>query len=273
MENQESLNNSQIQARLVFAAELARKAGENTLKYFQNSSLQVEMKSDATPVTVADRSTEELMRREISAAFPEDEILGEELPTRPGTNGFRWILDPIDGTKAFIHGVPLYGTLIGITLNGAAAAGVIRIPALQECVFAMRGGGAWYQKNDDNPIPAHVSNVENLRDALVLTTEEKTFYETHRYEPWRSLMLTARLARNWGDCYGYLLVATGRADVMVDPEMSLWDTAALEPIILEAGGTFTDWRGVATYTGGDSVADNSRLHDEVMRLLNGNSPS
>ena len=125
--------------RLQFAIQISQEAGENTLRYFQRDNFRVETKSDETPVTVADRSTEELLRRRIIAEFPEDAILGEELPSRPGTSGYRWILDPIDGTKAFIHGVPLYGVLIGVEFGGQSVIGVIRIPALGECVYAQKG--------------------------------------------------------------------------------------------------------------------------------------
>ena len=259
--------NTEITKRLDFAVAMSQKAGENTLKYFQKKNFEIELKGDETPVTVADKETERLMRALITAEFPDDEIIGEEMPSRPGTSGFGWILDPIDGTKSFIHGVPLYGTLVGITLNGEAVAGVIRIPAQDECVYAALGSGAWYTKNGSEPVPARVSEVRTLHESLVLTTEEKTFYQHGRYENWKNLMLSARLARNWGDCYGYLLVATGRAEVMVDPEMSLWDTAALMPIILEAGGTFTDWQDVATYKSADSIATNGHVHDEVMRVM------
>ncbi len=263
--------NIEIQNRLQFAVKMAEKAGENTLKFFQKKNFNVEIKKDESPVTVADKSTEELMREMIAEAFPNDEILGEEMPLKPGNSGFRWILDPIDGTKSFIHGVPLYGTLVGIVFQEKAVAGVIRIPALGECVYAALGNGAWYQKNDEEPIPARVSDVKTLSESLILTTEEKTLYVSkcgiNRYENWKSLMMNARLARNWGDCYGYLLVATGRAEAMIDPEMSVWDTAALMPIILEAGGKFTDWKNAPTYLSGDSVATNGAIHEEVMATL------
>lgn len=262
---------NEIRNRLEFAVKLAEKAGENTLKFFQKQNFEVELKADESPVTVADKGTEKLMREWISEAFPQDEILGEEWPTKPGTSGFRWILDPIDGTKAFIHGVPLYGTLIGLTFEEKAVAGVIRIPALNECVYAALGSGAWYVNGTEGPVPARVSNVRTLGESLILTTEEKTFYQTDRYENWKALMLRSRLARNWGDCYGYLLVATGRAEVMVDPEMSIWDTAALMPIILEAGGTFTDWKNEPSYTSGDSIATNGLVHAEVMETLGVNA--
>lgn len=253
--------------RLQFAIEISQEAGENTLRYFQRDNFRVETKADATPVTVADRSTEELLRKRIIAEFPDDAILGEEMPSRPGTSGYRWILDPIDGTKAFIHGVPLYGVLVGVEFGGESVIGVIRIPALGECVYAQKGGGAWYVKGENAPTPAHVSTCANLADALVCTTEEKTYYACQRYEPWRKLLMASRLARGWGDCYGYLLVATGRADVMVDPEMSLWDTVALYPVIREAGGVFTDWRGVPTHTSADSAASNGLLHEQVLKIL------
>lgn len=260
----------ELEKRLNFAVGMAFAAGENTLKYFQKNNFEVEVKTDATPVTVADKETEKLMREMIQLQFPDDEILGEEMETKSGTSGYGWILDPIDGTKAFVHGTPLYGVLVGVTFHGDAVAGVIRMPALHECVYAARGFGAWYQKDDEEPVPAHVSEAETLADSLVLTTEEKTLYQTGRYESWKRLMLGARLARNWGDCYGYLLVATGRAEVMVDPEMSVWDTAALMPIILEAGGTFTDWKNEPSFTSGDSIATNGRVHEEVMRVIRGN---
>jgi len=260
----------ELENRLNFAVGMAHAAGENTLKYFQKSNFEVEIKSDETPVTIADKGTEKLMRDMIQIQFPDDEILGEEMESKPGTSGYGWIMDPIDGTKAFIHGVPLYGVLIGVTFHGEAVAGVIRMPALNECVYAAKGCGAWYQKNDEEPIPARVSKADSLAESLVLTTEEKTFYQTGRYENWKRLMSSARLARNWGDCYGYLLVATGRAEVMVDPEMSVWDTAALMPIILEAGGVFTDWENEPSFKSGDAIATNGLVHQEVMRAVRGN---
>lgn len=276
----------QVKVRMDLALEIAQEAGDITLEYFQKNNYTVEQKYDCTPVTVADKRAEEHMRQRIKEMFPEDAVLGEEYPEMLGTSGFRWILDPIDGTKSFIHGVPLYGTLIGVeyyhpeensqsTSEGLTERrgvpecilGVIRIPALDEMVYARLGGGAWYVKGDAVSVPAHVSFREKLSEAVTLTSEEKTFYDTHRDSGWKKLVLSSQLARSWGDCYGYLLVATGRADVMVDPEMSLWDAAALYPIILEAGGTFTDWNGIRTYRSGDGVASNGILHAEVMALL------
>lgn len=257
----------QLPARLELAIDAARKAGEITLQYFRRADLDVERKSDDSPVTVADRTAEEYLRQRIAAAFPADGIFGEELPERPGTNGFRWILDPIDGTKSFIHGVPLYSTLIGLEHEGQSVLGVIRIPALDEMVYAARGLGAWYAVGQERPTPAKVSSRQPLSKALFLTSEVVNFDHTGRREAFDRLQSACRLARTWGDGYGYLMVATGRAELMVDPVMALWDAAALQPILEEAGGTFTDWQGNRTYTAGEGVATNGLVLADVLPLL------
>ncbi|MDO4570948.1 MAG: histidinol-phosphatase [Planctomycetia bacterium] len=265
------MSSEQISNRLEKAVRFARVAGRHTLEYFQRDNYQIETKQDATPVTIADKSTEALLRRFIEEAFPNDAILGEELPTREGESGFRWILDPIDGTKSFVHGVPLYGTLVAVEFEGKAVVGVIYIPALDECVYAMKGGGAWYVRGEGGvPQRARVSNCATLRDALVLTTDEKTFHETQRETSWARLLQSAKLTRTWGDCYGYLLVATGRADCMIDPEMSVWDSAALQPVIEEAGGVFSGWNGAREFSTGDAIATNPALYPEVRSHLNQN---
>lgn len=258
-----------ISRRLSLAVEAARLAGEITLRYFLQSNFTVEWKGDKTPVTVADREAETFLRQRISEVFPEDAILGEEFPARDGTSGFRWILDPIDGTKSFVHGVPLYGTLVAVEYDGQSVVGVIRIPATGECVYAMQGGGAFYTLHENTAVKACVSTCDTLSDALVMTTSEKTLHTTGRYPAWRRLTEACRLARHWGDCYGYMLVATGRAEVMLDPVVNLWDVAALYPVITEAGGAFTDWQGNPTYTASQCVASNGRLHAKVMRKLHG----
>ncbi len=256
-----------LEPRLALAVEAAREAGLLTLDYFRRDDLDIELKCDDTPVTAADRRAEEHLRRRIAATFPNDGIFGEELPEQPGTSGFRWILDPIDGTKSFIHGVPIYSTLIGVEHEGQSVLGVIRVPALDECVFAARGLGAWYVRNDEQPRRASVSCRKTLSQSLFLTSEVLTFDKTGRRAAFDRLQSAARLTRTWGDGYGYLMVATGRADVMVDPEMALWDAACLPPILEEAGGTFTDWHGVPGYQAGEGVAANGLLLDEVLAML------
>jgi histidinol phosphatase-like enzyme (inositol monophosphatase family) len=261
------LRTADYQPRLSLAVEAAREAGRITLDYFRRDDLDVELKCDDTPVTAADRRAEQYLRQRIAAAFPSDGILGEELAEQSGTSGFRWILDPIDGTKSFIHGVPLYSTLIAVECEGQSVLGVIRIPAMDECVYAAHGLGAWYVHADQPPRPARVSPQLSLANALFLTSEVLTFDKLGRRAAFDRLQAAARLTRTWGDGYGYMMVATGRAEVMVDPAMALWDAAALAPILEEAGGTFTDWHGTPSYQAGDGVATNRLLLREVLPLL------
>lgn len=251
--------------RLSFAVEIAQEAGRLTLDYFDRPSLRVERKSDGTPVTAADRGAEELLRGRILAAFPDDAILGEEFPDSPGTSGRRWILDPIDGTKSFIHGVPFYSTLIGVENNGVPEMGVVWIPALNRGVWAEKGKGAFEQNPlSGGPVPARVSETASLAEACFLTSEVKTFDETGRRALYDEMEKICRLTRTWGDAYGYYLVATGRADLMIDPEMSPWDAGPLLTVLTEAGGRFSDWKGNATIFGGEGVASNARLFDAAI---------
>ena len=253
--------NNQIEQLLAFAVELARGAGDITLKYFRKTP-ETTTKTDGSYVTIADREAEAYMRREITARFPDDGILGEEEGETQGRSGRRWIIDPIDGTFAFVHGVPFYGVLIGVEVEGEMSVGVINIPALDELVSAAKGVGCFL-----NGEPARVSQTKRLEDALLLSTD---FSACERYgfgKAGELLQARAKTSRTWGDCYGYVLVATGRADIMLDPVMNLWDCAALLPIIEEAGGTFTDWAGVRTASGGNSIATNGLLFAEVMRLV------
>ena len=255
-----------MSARLRLALEASREAGKITLKYFQQDNLAVDRKADDSPVTIADRQAEEHLRRRIAEAFPDDGILGEELPERPGTSGLRWILDPIDGTKAFIHGVPLYGTLVGLEHQGRSVLGVILIPALDECIYAEAGQGAWYVRGQEPPCRARVLSGGALAEGLFLTSEVRSFEQIGRRDVYDRLQSVARVTRTWGDCYGYLLVATGRATLMVDPIMNVWDAAALQPVLEEAGGVFTDWQGRPTIHSGQGIACSPSLLAEVMAI-------
>jgi histidinol-phosphatase len=256
----------ELASRLDLAVGAAREAGQLTLGFFQREDLAVERKADNSPVTAADRQAEQLLRRRIREAFPDDGILGEEFGEEAGTSGFRWILDPIDGTKSFICGVPLYGTLIGVERAGASVVGVIYIAGLDECVYAAIGGGAWYTRGQSAPRPARVSQRDRLADAVFLTSQLDTFYLRGAQQVYLDLERTASITRTWGDCYGYLLVATGRADVMVDPVMNVWDAAALQPILEEAGGVYTDWSGRPTIHAGEGIGCNRALLDQVLAI-------
>lgn len=247
--------------RLEFAVEIAWHAGRSTLAHFQ-TGVAAEAKPDATPVTVADRDAERLMRESIEGRFPADGILGEEFgETRPAAR-HRWVLDPIDGTKSFVRGVPLYAVLVALERDGEPLLGVIHMPALGETVYAARGEGCWWDGRR-----ARVSDVSDVADALVLTTEAEAIANAGRAGGWDRLRAGAKLVRTWGDAYGYALVATGRADAMLDPELARWDVAPLAPIIEEAGGTFTDWDGRSGAAVDHAVATNAALAEPVRRLL------
>ncbi len=237
-----------------FAVDLARRAGELALEYFRGG-FETDFKADGTPVTAADRDAEELLRREISSRFPDDGLIGEEHGAEAGSSGRTWILDPIDGTKSFVRGVPLWGVLIGLEVDGAAAMGVIHLPALDETVAAWRGGCCWW-----NGRRARVSGVADLGSSLVTFDDPPPA----DLDP---LLEAAATWRTWGDCYGYALVATGRAEVMINPEVNVWDVAAVQPIIEEAGGRFTDLSGKATIRGGNAVGSNGLVHDAVLELV------
>ncbi len=258
--------------RLELALAAAQEAGKLILSYFQCEGVVTEKKADASPVTVADRGAEEALRRMIEESFPEDAILGEEFPEKPGSSGFRWILDPLDGTKSFIRGVPLFGTLIAVQAEDEFAIGVIHIPALNECVFAQRGGGAWYRGPDGEVRKARVSSCADLGTATFLTTDVAHFRQIGRADVFARLEEAAGLTRTWGDCYGYLLVATGRAEIMIDPIVNLWDAAALVPVLEEAGGTLTDWEGGQRLDSGRIVATNGLLLHQVLTLTKTSSP-
>ena len=256
--------------RLEYARNIAYQAGELTLRYFHDAgTLAVEKKADASPVTIADRETEQFLRQQIAERFPDDAIFGEEFPNTEGTSGFRWFLDPIDGTKSFICGVPLYSTLIGLEQDGRCVGGVIALPALGELLWAGAGLGAWHETKRNETKRCSVSDCTNLAEAIFLTSEVSSFSESNRREAYTRLEQGTWLTRTWGDAYGYALIATGRADVMADPMMSEWDAAPLLVILEEAGGRFTDWKGNATIYGKEGVATNGILHEEVLQCLNG----
>lgn len=244
-----------------FAAELAWMAGKLTVRYFQ-SGLTPDIKADESPVTIADRASERLMRELIETRYPDHSILGEEEgETRPGAS-HRWILDPIDGTKTFVRGVPLYAVLVGLEREGEAVVGAVNIPAMDDFLVAARGEGCTW-----NGRRARVSTVGALRDALLLCTDTEGMAPYGRDDAYRRLVAATKMQRTWGDAYGYALVATGRAEVMLDPNMSIWDCAALLPVLQEAGGTFTDWRGTPTISANEAIATNGLVLEEVLKLV------
>ena len=244
-------------------ADVARVAGDVAKKYFGRNP-ETSIKRDGTPVSVADINAERAARDWIEQRFPDDGIVGEELPlSRPGTRR-RWILDPIDGTYSFLQSVPLWGTLVALAEGETVIAGAAYFPALDEMIVAAPGQGCWW-----NGSRARVSTVDRLGDARLLTSDARFLRDGARRERWTQLQNGVRAMRTWGDSYGYLLVATGRADIMVDEIVSDWDVAALLPIIVEAGGVFTDWRSRPTAFGGDAIATNASLAQATRDILVG----
>ena len=244
-------------------ADVARAAGDVALTHFRDSVV-VESKADGSPVTIADRRAEETARAWIAARFPGDGIVGEEFgEDKPGA-ARRWIIDPIDGTRSFVHGVPLWGTLIAVCDGSDVIAGAAYFPALGEMLTAAVEQGCWW-----NGVRAQVSGLSELSGATVLTTDERFQARPDRRSAWERLAAKADIARSWGDCYGYLLVATGRAEVMVDPALSPWDAAALQRCVVEAGGVFTDWDGNPTAFGGSAIATNAGVARPARALLSG----
>src|SRR5262249_55899092 len=193
-------------------------------------------------------------------AYPGHGILAEEGGEKPGRQPFRWIVDPLDGTRTFVRGVPLFGTLVGVEGEGEPLVGVVYLPALDELITAARGEGCRW-----NGRTCHVSTVGRLDDALLVVTDERS--ARARSGAYERLAARTQLQRTWADCYGYALVATGRAEVALDPVMNVWDCAALLPVVEEAGGRFPDWQGRRARHGGEAAATNGVLHDAVLEVL------
>lgn len=246
---------------LAAAEALARLTGTVALQHYR-AALDVERKPDGSPVTAADREAEQAARAWVRERFPEDGVLGEEFGEERAEARRRWIIDPIDGTKSFVRGVPLWGSLVALCEGETVLAGAAFFPAVDELVVAAPGAGCWW-----NGRRCSVSSVDDLSAATAVTTDERFRHHAGRRAAWERLGAHVDISRSWGDCFGYLLVATGRADVMCDPELSPWDAAALQPIIVEAGGVFTDWSGRPTAFGGSAIATNQALADEARALL------
>jgi histidinol-phosphatase len=253
--------NSDWRSRYETAVELAHAAGQLALRYFTGEFV-VEWKKDVSPVTVADREAEHLLRGQLAERFPHDGFLGEEHGEQPGDSGYRWIIDPIDGTRNFVRGIPLWGTLVGLEYRGEMLAGVVNMPALGQAWRALRGDGAW---RDERRI--QVSKVSELGKATLLYTSLSYFEKAGRREVLLDLVRRTQTQRGFGDCYIHVLVAQGSGDVALEHGVHLWDVAAVQPIIEEAGGRFTDWDGNRTIHRPDVLVSNGLLHDDILRLL------
>ncbi len=244
-----------------FAKFLADESGNIIRKYFRQK-IMIDNKADQSPVTIADKQAEERMRELIQKEFPDHGILGEEFGILNEDAEYQWILDPIDGTKSFICGAVSFGTMIALTKNGLPILGVINQPILNELLIGDNISA------ELNSVKVNIRECENLSNAVLLSTDHLNIEKYQDKNKFDKLIKSVKLYRNWGDCYGYYLVATGFADIMIDPIMSVWDLMALIPIIRGAGGTITDYHGNDPVTGSSIVAASNNIHREVIRILN-----
>ena len=262
-----------LETRLTFANQIAKAAGRRTLKYFQTNLFDVQKKEDGSPLTIADQDAERYLRNKIQETYPADSIIGEEFESVEGSSPYRWILDPIDGTKSFISGVPLYGTMVAVEKVEAeptvrkSVIGSVYFPGLDVGVYAAQGSGAWAFQGDQTPTQARVSQKSRMADSVLTTTSVDSFGVQDAGDLYRELASSVYFCRTWGDVYGYFLVATGRVEVMIDPELNIWDAAAAQPIIEEAGGRFTDWQGNQRIDSGNAVGSNGLIHEAVIEMM------
>jgi len=252
---------SELAALLDLAVDLADRAGRLTLGHFRVGTRPA-WKADATPVTVADREAETLIRHELERRHPDHAVVGEEHGTTEGTAPWRWWIDPIDGTKSFVRGVPLYAVLIGLERDGDMVAGVAAFPALQETLAAGEGLGCRL-----NGRRCTVSDVTDLGRAVVATTDPGAFAAHGREAAWGRVKDAFWMRTGWGDAYGYALVASGRIEAMLDPVMNPWDAGPFPAILAEAGGSFGDWRGRPGIHHGEGMAVNAALRAPLLDLL------
>jgi histidinol-phosphatase len=253
--------NPDWRARYDAAVEAARQAGRLALGYF-DTSLAVEWKGDRSPVTRADREAEVMLRAALIGKFPGDGFCGEESGTSVGTSGYRWIIDPIDGTRSFVRGVPLWATLVGLEYRGEPIAGVVEVPALGQTYRALRGEGAYRGERR-----LHVSKIASFAEAHLFYSNVTWFKKAGKVDAFLELSARTERQRGFGDFYGFVLVAQGSGELMIDSGVHPWDIAAVVPIIEEAGGRFSNWQGVRTLESPQVIASNGLLHDEALRIL------
>jgi histidinol-phosphatase len=253
--------NSDWRTRYELAVESAQRAGKLALNYF-DGAFTIDLKKDLSPVTIADREAEALLRQALLGAFPDDAFLGEESGDAPGTSGYRWIIDPIDGTRSFVRGIPIWGTLVGLEYQGEQIAGVAEVPALGLTYRALRGDGA-YRGNRR----IRVSDVTELSEAQIFYSSLSWFIKAGCQEQFLDLAVRTHRQRGFGDFYGFVLVAQGSGELMVEHGVSPWDVASIMAIVEEAGGRFSNWDGSRSIYRRDVLASNGKLHDTALKIL------
>jgi myo-inositol-1(or 4)-monophosphatase len=255
------MNMEDLKEKKKFCLYLAEESGKIIRSYWR-TDLKVDNKMDSSPVTIADKKSEEVMRELIMKEFPDHGILGEEFGEYKPDSEYQWVLDPIDGTKSFICGTVTFGTLIALMNNKEPILGVIHQPILKQFLI---GDNSTSLLNGN---PVHVRNCTKISDAVLLSTDLLNIEEYQNKKGFDSLMHQVKLFRMWGDCYGYYLVATGYADIMIDPIMNPWDLLALIPVIKGAGGTITDYHGNNPVKGNSIVATGGSIHQTVIEIIN-----
>ncbi len=257
----------EINARLHFAATNTMPCAKLALKWFGKDTFTPDHKADGSPVTIADKAIETEIRKRIEETFPNDAILGEEFEDKPGTNDYQWVIDPIDGTISFVQGIPLFGTMLACLHKGTPVIGAIAMPCLDELVYAATGQGAFHQINSNDPVPAKISDVNQLGNALVNTTAI-TYFNTPKLRTlYERIDTECKYTRGFPDCYGIVLLATGRVDAVVEPTVAIWDIASVPPIISEAGGLATDTAGQHTVHTNSLLAATPAVHSQLLNLI------
>jgi histidinol-phosphatase len=256
--------NADWRNRYQLAIDAARRAGDHARQYFDRG-VSVDWKADSSPVTIADREAEAMLRSTLLAAFPNDGFLGEESGEQAGDSGYRWVIDPVDGTKSFIRNIPLWATLIGLEYKGEQIAGVAYLPVMGGTTYrALRGDGAW---RDDRRI--RVSDIDRLEDSTMFYSSLSWFAKAGREREFLRLVTLTQRQRGFGDFYGFILVAQGSGEMMAEHGVKPWDVAALKAIVEEAGGKCTNWANENTIYSPDILASNGKLHDVTLGILNG----
>ncbi|HLW65035.1 MAG TPA: inositol monophosphatase family protein [Gemmataceae bacterium] len=256
--------NADWRTRYDMAIEAARKAGQHALSYFDRG-VSVEWKTDRSPVTVADRESETILRETLLGAFPNDSFLGEEFGNQPGTSGYRWIIDPVDGTRSFVRNIPLWATLVALEYKGEPIAGVAYMPALGGVTYrGLRGDGVY---RDERRI--RVSDVSTLAESFLFYSSVSWFVKAGMSDRFLKLAAQTQRQRGYGDFYGFVLLAQGSGEIMAEHGVHVWDVAGLQVLVEEAGGKFTNWKGERDIHSPDVIASNGKLHDVALAILQG----
>ena len=255
--------NADWRNRYEAALHAADQAGQFALQYFDRD-IAIEWKADDSPVTMADRGSEDLLRKTLLGKFPGDGFLGEEFGATPGSSGYRWIIDPIDGTRSFVRGIPIWACMIGLEFKGELIAGVVALPALKQVYRALRGDGAY---RDDRRI--RVSDIATLEKSHVYYSSISWFTKAGADKQFLKLVSLTERQRGFGDFYGFMMVAQGSGEIMVEYGVHAWDLAAIAPIIEEAGGKLTAWDGKLDIEKPDVLATNGLMHDAALKIMRG----